>query len=198
MIYYIMYESETNERQKKRRNSIFIGTVLSYRISYGYTTSCTCTVSDLPVVRFVGRTDGDCLRSLSMCLIKPSEFTHPLDDLFETSNIRTLFECATIGRCMIFHLLINARHHIFETSIDLFGFPGETLSILCHFQSRHTDTTRIGGLTGNINDIVRTEDILSSHIGGEVGTFTDSLDTILHKTSGGIPVDFILCRTREC
>merc|ERR1719491_1900447 len=118
----------------------------------------------------VGSSDGDvfCLRSIVVVvyLIKPSEFTHPLDDLFETSNIRTLFEGTTISRCMIFHLLINARHHIFETIVDFFGFPRETLCILCHFQSRHTDTARIGGLTGNINDIVRTEDILSSHIGG--------------------------------
>merc|ERR1719157_145300 len=70
--------------------------------------------------------------SLLMYLIKPSEFTHALDDLFETSNIRTLFEGTTIRRCMIFHLLINARHHIFETIVDLFGFPCETLCILCH------------------------------------------------------------------
>jgi hypothetical protein len=61
-------------------------------------------------------------------LIDPSQFLHGRGNLDKTRSIGSRFQCSTIR--IIFHLLVNARHHGLEFTVDFFGLPRQVLCIL--------------------------------------------------------------------
>lgn len=132
---------------------------------------------------------------------------HGLSDLGETSNVGTGNERRkdTLSRGDI--LLSSSKavaeavlHNLLKTGVNLLTGPVDTGGVLGHLETRHSNTTSVGGLTGGVPDssgtgvgiTVGLEDIDSLLGGTHVGALSDELAASGNESLGLVAGDLVL------
>lgn len=133
---------------------------------------------------------------------------HGLSDLDEASNVATgnqAGQLALLGRDILLGRLETSQesvlHDILELVVDLLLSPSEALAVLRHLQTRHGDTTAVGGLSGSIPNsslalvlplgLEQVNGLLSTT---HVGSLSNNQDTASNEGLGLSLVDLVLGR----
>lgn len=132
---------------------------------------------------------------------------HGLSDLGETSNVGARNEGRkdTLSRGDV---LLGGRktvveavlHNLLQAGVDLLAGPVDASRILSHLETRHSNTTSVGGLAGGVPDstgagvgvTVSLEDIDGLLGGAHVGTLSDELAAGGDESLGLVAGDLVL------
>jgi hypothetical protein len=112
------------------------------------------------------------LHKISLTLLKtfilldPSKLPHSFGNLKKSCPVGTLLESTILSRSA-FHLLVDVGHHILEFVVNFVTGPSQTLGILTHFQSTHTNASGVAGFSWDVNHVTLfPEDLLGLYVGG--------------------------------
>lgn len=137
---------------------------------------------------------------------------HGSSNLAETSNVATnhkgrqdTFGGGGVEAGSLETVAEGRGHDVLKTSVNLLGGPAETGRVLGHLETRDSDTTGVGGLTGGVPDgtgalvgvAVGLEDIDGLLGATHVGAFGDELAADGDQGLGFLARDFVLGGTGE-
>lgn len=136
-------------------------------------------------------------------------FPHSVGNLLESSNVGTndqggqsVLRVAKLGTDLEANLEA-ALHDALELLIDLFGSPLQASRVLGHFETRDSDTTAVGSLSGGVPDrVMSASSARLEHVDGllcatHVGSLCDELDASSNEGLGLLLGDFVLSGTRK-
>ena len=136
---------------------------------------------------------------------------HCLRNLDKASNVASRDQArqlALLGRnvlvCGLKSNLERILHDVLELLVDLLRCPRQALAVLCHLQTRHGDTTSVGGLSRSIPDslvaLVGTlglEQVNGLLCAAHVRTLGDDEAASVDEGLGFLLADFVLGRRGE-
>lgn len=136
---------------------------------------------------------------------------HRLRNLDKASNVASSDQArqlALLGRnvlvCSLKSNLKGILHDVLELLIDLLRSPRQALAVLCHLQTRHGDTTGVGGLSWGVPDrfvalvgALGLEEVNGILGAAHVGTLGNDEAASVDEGLGLLLADFVLGRRGE-